>query len=202
VVVGEDDADGGHGENLPGEARPLTRRGGLRDGSDPTLYADANPLRRTLRRFAASRPGVWLTARLLHGLDRHVYRLTRGRHTLGALLTGLPVVILTTTGARSGRPRSVPVLGLPASGGIAVIASNFGRPGHPGWCVNLRADPNATVVVSGSVRRVRAVEAEGERRAEIFRDSLRLYPGYAEYERRAPHRRIAVFVLEPVSATT
>jgi deazaflavin-dependent oxidoreductase (nitroreductase family) len=164
----------------------------------PTLYADADPLRRALRRFAASRPGVWLTARVLHPLDRHLYRLTGGRHTLGALLTGLPVVMLTTTGARSGRPRTVPVLGLPARGGVAIIASNFGRRGHPGWYFNLRADPNATVVVSGRVQRVRAAEAEGERRAEIFRDSLGWYPGYSEYQRRAGHRRIAVFVLEPV----
>ncbi len=75
--------------------------------------ARTNALQRALRRFAASRPGSWLFARILHRIDRPVYRLTRGRHTFASLVSGLPVVMLTTTGARSGRPRSVPVLGLP-----------------------------------------------------------------------------------------
>jgi deazaflavin-dependent oxidoreductase (nitroreductase family) len=70
-----------------------------------------------------------------------VYGLTRGRHTLANLISGLPVVMLTTTGARTGRRHSVPVLGLPAAGGVAVVAANFGRETHPGWCFNLRAHP-------------------------------------------------------------
>jgi deazaflavin-dependent oxidoreductase (nitroreductase family) len=110
--------------------------------------------------------------------------------------------MLTTTGARSGRPRSVPVLGLPAEGGVAVAASDFGAGCHPGWYHNLRADPNATVAVDGTLERVRAVEAEGERRDEIVRDGLRIYPGFSQYMRRAANRRIAIFVLEPVSGPT
>jgi deazaflavin-dependent oxidoreductase (nitroreductase family) len=164
------------------------------------LYADANVVQRALRRFAASGPGAWLFARVLHHLDRRVFRLTRGRHTLAALLSGLPVVMLTTTGARSGAPRTVPVLGLPAEGGVAVVAANFGRYRHPGWYFNLRADPLATVSISGEVLRVRAVEAAGERRARIIGEGLRIYPGWTQYERRAAHRRIAVYVLEPVEA--
>ena len=58
-----------------------------------------------------------------------MYRTTRGRHTFASLVSGLPVVILTTTGARSGQPRSVPVLALPTEYGYAVIASNWGQPG-------------------------------------------------------------------------
>jgi deazaflavin-dependent oxidoreductase (nitroreductase family) len=156
-------------------------------------------VQRAIRRFAASRSGAWLFALVLHHLDRRVYRLTRGRHTLANLASGLPVVMLTTTGARTGRPRTVPVLGVPAGEGFAVAAANFGRAGHPAWYFNLRAYPLATVAVRGELRRVRAVEAQGSRRAEIVRDGLRIYPGFRYYERRAAHRRIAVFVLDPVA---
>jgi deazaflavin-dependent oxidoreductase (nitroreductase family) len=165
-----------------------------------THYADANVFQRMVRRLAATAPGAWLLARTLDHADRWVHRLTRGRHMLSSLLSGLPVVMLTTTGARTGRPRTVPVLGLPAAGGLAVVASNYGARTHPSWYFNLRADPSATVRVSGVSHRVRAVEADGERRARIVRDGLLIYPGWTHYERRAANRRIAIFVLEPIAA--
>jgi deazaflavin-dependent oxidoreductase (nitroreductase family) len=167
--------------------------------SETYAYDRANPLQRVLRRFAGSGPGSWLFARVLHRIDGAVYRLTRGRHTFASLLSGIPVVMFTTTGAKSGGPRTVPLLGLPTSEGLVVIASNFGRERHPAWYHNLCADPNAEVQVAGETRRVRAVEATGERRARIWQEGLRVYPGWSQYERRAAHRDIAVFVLEPVA---
>ncbi|HEY6397144.1 MAG TPA: nitroreductase family deazaflavin-dependent oxidoreductase [Solirubrobacteraceae bacterium] len=166
--------------------------------TQPIVYDQANLVQRVLRRFAASGPGSWLFARILHHIDRPVYRLTRGRYTLASLVSGLPVVMLTTTGAKSGHPRTVPVLGIPANDGVAIIASNYGQHRHPAWYYNLRAHPDADVAVDGIQRRVRAVEAGDERRAEIWQEGLRIYPGFAQYERRASHRRISVFVLEPV----
>ena len=166
--------------------------------SQPITYDQANVVQKVLRRFAASGPGAWLFARVLHRIDRPVHRLTRGRYTFASLLSGIPVVMLTTTGAKSGQPRTVPVLGIPAQGGVAIIASNFGQYRHPAWYYNLRGHPDAQVVVDGVHRRVRAVEADGERRAEIWQEGLRVYPGFGQYERRASHRRISVFVLEPV----
>jgi deazaflavin-dependent oxidoreductase (nitroreductase family) len=160
-------------------------------------YERANPAQKLLRRLAASGPGAWLFARVMHRLDRPVHRLTRGRHTLGSLVSGLPVVMLTTVGARTGRPRTVPVLGLPFRDGLGVIASNFGQHRHPAWYYNLRAHPEAEVVVDGVRRRVRAVEADADQRAAIWGEGLRVYPGFDQYERRASHRRISVFVLEP-----
>jgi deazaflavin-dependent oxidoreductase (nitroreductase family) len=159
-------------------------------------YDRANPLQKVLRRFAGSGPGSWLFARLLHRIDRPVYRLTRGRHTFATLLSGIPVVMLTTTGAKSGQARTVPVLGLPTEAGLAVIASNFGQHRHPAWFHNLRADPHGSVAVDGQTRRFTAVEAEGDLRARIWQDGLRVYPGWSQYEKRASHRQIAVFVLE------
>ena len=160
-------------------------------------YDQANAVQRILRSFAASGPGSWLFARVLHHIDRPIHRLTRGRHTFASLVSGIPVVMLTTTGAKSGQPRTVPVLGIPAGDGVAIVASNFGQYRHPGWYHNLRAHPDAEVVIDGARRRVRAVEAEGDRRAEIWQAGLRVYPGFDQYERRASHRRISIFVLEP-----
>lgn len=78
-----------------------------------------------------------------------------------------------------------------------VTRGHFGQHQHPGWYHNLRVQPDAEVVVDGVRRRVRAVEADGPRREAIWQEGLRVYPGFAQYERRASHRRISVFVLEP-----
>ena len=164
--------------------------------SEPITYDQANVVQKVLRRVGASGPGSWLFARVLHRIDRPVYRLTRGRFTFANLLSGIPVVMLTTTGAKSGRPRTVPVLGIPTRDTVAIIASNFGQYRQPAWYHNLRAHPVADVVLDGIHRRVRAVEADSERRAEIWEAGLRVYPGFRQYERRASHRHISVFVLE------
>jgi deazaflavin-dependent oxidoreductase (nitroreductase family) len=166
--------------------------------AEPLTYDRANRVQRFLRSFGSSGPGSWLFSRVLHHIDRPIYRLTRGRHTLASLVTGLPVVMLTTTGARSGQPRSVPVLGLPTEDGLAVIASNFGKQRHPGWYHNLRADPTGEVTVDGASRRLHAVVAEGDQRDRIWQQGLEVYPGWTQYEERASHRQIAVFLLKPV----
>lgn len=165
---------------------------------DPFAFDRANVIQKALRRVAGSGPGSWLFARFLHRIDRPVHRLTGGRHTFASLVSGIPVVMLTTTGARSGRPRTVPVLGLPTDEGLAVIASNFGQRRQPAWYYNLRANPEGSVAVDGQSRRFRAVQTEGDRRRRIWDEGLRVYPGWSQYERRAQNRRIAVFVLDPV----
>jgi deazaflavin-dependent oxidoreductase (nitroreductase family) len=149
-----------------------------------------------MRRFAASGPGSWFFARVLHHIDRPIFRLTGGRHTLASLVSGLPVVMITTTGARSGVERTLPVLGLPTPDGLAVIASNYGQERHPSWYYNLRANPQGYVTVDGVRSAFRASEAEGDVRARIWQEGLSVYPGWSQYERRASHRQIAVFVLE------
>jgi deazaflavin-dependent oxidoreductase (nitroreductase family) len=157
----------------------------------------ANRFQRAIRRFAATGPGSWLAIRVMHRIDKPVFRWTRGKHTLTSLATGLPVVFLTTTGARSGQPRTSPVLGFPTGEGLVVIASNYGQAHHPAWYHNLRANPEGEAAVDGQALRFRAIQADGEQRERIWREGLRIYPGWATYERRAPERRIAVFVLEP-----
>jgi deazaflavin-dependent oxidoreductase (nitroreductase family) len=158
----------------------------------------ADRVQRAIRRLAATGPVSWLAVRLQHHLDRPVFRLTGGRHTLLSLMSGLPVVFLTTTGARTGQRRTSPVLGFPTEEGLVVIASNFGQKHHPAWYHNLHSNAEAELATDGRRWKVRAFEAEGEQRERIWRQGLTIYPGWSQYEKRAPNRRIAVFVLEPL----
>ena len=163
----------------------------------PRDFAEANTFQRALRRFAASGPGSWLFARILDPLDRLTFRATKGEHLLSSMLSALPVAMVTTTGARSGQPRTVPLLALPTDDGPAIIGSNYGKPKHPAWRHNLRANPDGEVDVEGRRWAYRAVEVEHERRERIWQRALLTYPGFAGYARRAAPRRISVFVLEP-----
>jgi deazaflavin-dependent oxidoreductase (nitroreductase family) len=150
---------------------------------------------RWIRRFAGSRLGAWLFARVLHRIDRFVFRMTGGRRTATSVISGLPVVMLTTTGARTGLPRTVPVLGFPIGDDIAIAAGNFGRPDAPGWCVNLRRDSHAELVVDGQPRAMVAEELTGVARQDVWGRAIEIYPGAAAYQRRAGARAIAVFLL-------
>ena len=109
--------------------------------------------------LAASRLGAWIFARTLHPLDRLLLRLSRGRVSIPGVLTGLPVVMLTTIGAKSGKLRTVPVVGLSDGDKVVVIASNFGQARHPAWYYNLRAHPEATLELPGRTGRYLAREA-------------------------------------------
>jgi deazaflavin-dependent oxidoreductase (nitroreductase family) len=111
------------------------------------------------------------------------------------MLSGLPVIMLTTTGARTGLPRTVPVLGFPIGGEIAVAAGNFGRTQDPGWSLNLRREPRATITVDGRRRPVVAEELTGGAREAVWQMCLGIYPGAAAYARRAGARTIGVFLL-------
>ena len=166
---------------------------------DPS-YDQANRLQRGIRTFASSAPGAWVFVRIARHLDAGVLSLTRGRRTLSGLLSGIPTVQLTTTGARSGARRTTTLLGLPTEGGIAVIASNFGQKKHPAWFHNLKADPRCEVAIDGVGQQCRATEVDGERKARLWEQGLAIYPGWSQYEQRTPHRDIAVFVLEPADA--
>jgi deazaflavin-dependent oxidoreductase (nitroreductase family) len=163
--------------------------------TQPTPYERAPLPQRLVRRAAASGPGSWLLARVAHRADAVVLGLTGGRSTLTSVVSGLPVVVLTTTGARSGRPRAVPLVALPTSEGLAVIASSYGSRAHPAWYHNLLAHPEAVVSVDGVDRAVTAVLVGGDRRRRIWEQALRVYPGYGVYERRAAGREIGVFLL-------
>jgi deazaflavin-dependent oxidoreductase (nitroreductase family) len=134
-----------------------------------------------------------LRFRILGGLHVGVYRLTGGK--VGGKIGKAPVLLLTTTGRKSGRPRTTPLLYAPAGDGYAVIASKGGAPQHPLWYLNLQANPCAEVTVGGKTRQLHARDAEGEERERLWRALTDMYSGYDTYAQTS--RRIPVVVLEP-----
>jgi deazaflavin-dependent oxidoreductase (nitroreductase family) len=165
------------------------------NSDDPRTYRAASPGHRVIRRLSALRPVSWAMARVLPHIDRLVSRLTRGRHTLTGLLSGLTVAELTTTGSRSGRPRMVRLLGFPVEDGFVVIASNYGKVQRPGWYYNLLSHPRAELRVHGRSWTVVAELTTGQRRAHLWERALALYPGWERYQARQQDREIGVFLL-------
>src|SRR5690349_12633129 len=105
-----------------------------------------------------------------------------------------PLLLLTTTGARSGLPRITPLLYSRDGDRFVVIASKGGEPTHPDWYHNLLAHPEATVEVGPETFSVRARVAQGDERQRLFDQQAALMPFFAEYERTTP-RTIPVVVL-------
>lgn len=154
-------------------------------------------MQRIVRRQAATRPMARVYGVIQQPLDELVYRLSSGRTTVSGWLSGLEIAMLTTTGARTGVPRTVPVLPLPDGDRTILIASNFGRPHHPSWYHNLRAHPAATIVLGGITREVVARKLEGAEREKCYRRGEEVFPGFSSYRRWA-RREIPVLSLDPV----
>ena len=94
-------------------------------------YAHANLIQRGIRLAAGTGPGSWLFSHVLDRLDRVTFRLTRGRHMFSSVLSALPVAIVTTTGAHSGRQRTVPLLAMRTPDGLAIIGSWYAKRAAP-----------------------------------------------------------------------
>ena len=127
-------------------------------------------------------------------LNVPLYRLSRGR--VGGRVGGGPVLLLTTTGRKSGQPRTAPVLYLADGGRFVVINTNAGNTKTPAWSLNLRANPEAEVEVGERKVKVRGRLAEGEERADLWHRHMEQYSGWDYYESKLD-REIGVFVLEP-----
>ncbi|CAL9646423.1 nitroreductase family deazaflavin-dependent oxidoreductase [Streptomyces sp. NPDC057838] len=119
--------------------------------------------------------------------------------TQGTTLQGttLPVVVLTTRGARSGKLRKTPVMRVEHEGRYAAVASLGGAPKHPVWYFNLKADPRAELQDGPVKRDMTAREVTGAEKARWWERAVAAYPAYADYQRKTD-REIPVFVLEPV----
>jgi len=127
-------------------------------------------------------------------LNVPVYRATGGR--LMGKVNKAPVLLLTTTGRRSGQPRTAPVVYLADDDRFVVINTNAGNGKIPAWSLNLAAEPEAEVEVGRRRIAVRARVAEGEERAELWRRHNEQYAGFDDYEARLD-REPKVIVLEP-----
>ncbi len=157
----------------------------------------SSSLYKTLRKILATRAGIWLFSPRLHVLDRIFLALTKGRTTLSGILGGAPIVTVTAVGSRTGELRSVPLLAIPHGEGIVLIASNWGRPRHPGWYHNLRASPTVEVTYRKHTATYVVRELKGEERDACWKRATEIYPGYNVYQRRCPSRKIPVVMLSP-----
>ena len=127
-------------------------------------------------------------------MHRFCYQLTGG--AIGGGSARMPILLLTTTGRKTGRPRTTPLLYVTDGENIVVVASNAGRPRHPHWWLNLEKNPEAELQVRNKKRRVKAEEASGEERERLWRLLVEMYPEYEEFQKTA-NREIPVVILRP-----
>lgn len=159
-----------------------------------------NPIRHLVTTVSSSALGARVFSRILHPLDGLVFRLSGGKYSLTGLVTGLPVYVLTCTGAKSGQPRQVTLLGFARGEQVVLIASNWGQAHYPAWYHNLKAHPRATLTHRGKTRDYVAHEAQGAERDSAWQQAVALYPGYENYVIRASGRHIPVMLLTPETA--
>ena len=133
---------------------------------------------------------------ILYLVDRSLLRLTRGKFAVSSIY---PMLLLTTTGAKTGKQRTMPLLYIKTEAGIAIIGSRFGSTRHPGWYHNLRAHPEAVIEIDGERTNYVARDADEDERRAIWTRAVRMYSGYERYSARAG-RRIPIMVLTPAAA--
>jgi deazaflavin-dependent oxidoreductase (nitroreductase family) len=134
-----------------------------------------------------------------------VYRRTDGRlgnnwRVGGALRTGVPICLLTTTGRKSKQPRTVPLLYLRDGDAVVLVASQGGLPEHPQWYRNLVADPEVTVQIKATTQRMRARTANDAERDRLWPRLTEVYADYDRYQAWT-QREIPVVICEPVRPT-
>ena len=149
---------------------------------------------RVLERFARSPAGDWFTKRIAPRIDPPLLRLTGGRVSS---VYPVPVMLLTTTGAKTGQPRTLPLLYVTDGDRLILIASNYGGKSHPAWYRNLVADPRVEVLAGKHSGTYTASEitdpAERERAWALALDQ---YAGYGDYQKRAGDRTIPLVRLK------
>ncbi len=140
-----------------------------------------------------------IIAKVLTTAHHRLFTLTKGH--VGNALAGMPVLVLTTTGRRSGQPRQT-MLTSPVRDGerIVLVASYGGDDRHPQWFLNLLDDPNVSVTMGGTSRSMRARVATAEEKARLWPEVTSAYTGYAAYQRRT-NRDIPLVLLDPQHGT-
>jgi len=155
---------------------------------------EKSPAAKALQAVAKTRVGGWLFINVFPFIDRAMIPLSRGRLKVAM---GQPILLLHTRGARSGQPRTTPLLYTPHDDAFVVVASKAGAPHHPGWFHNLCAHPDhVTVEIDGAQIPVRPRVVRGPERDELWRRVNDNYNGYATYQTRAGDRIIPIVLLE------
>lgn len=153
---------------------------------------DVPVFRRAVAVVAGSKPGAWCI-RKLTPVDRWLLKRSSGRFTLLGPLA-VPLLLLTTTGRKSGRRHQTPLAYMREGDRLFVVASNFGQPHHPAWSLNLLADPNAWVTMAGKEIPVAATQVSGPEHDRIFKKFADYVSNYDAYRGRTD-RELRVFAL-------
>jgi deazaflavin-dependent oxidoreductase (nitroreductase family) len=149
---------------------------------------------RTLEKFARMPVGDWYMKRVAPRLDPPLLRLTGGRVSS---VYPVPIMLLTTTGAKTGQPRTLPLLYITDGDAIILIASNYGKTSHPAWYRNLVVHPKVDVLAgTRSGTYVAAEITDALERDRAWDLALDMYAGYGDYEGRAGDRTIPLIRLQ------
>ena len=161
---------------------------------DPTKGQTAWEKR--VRRIVATKPGTAIHRVCIAPLDGPVMRLTRGRFDFA--MGAMKLVVLRTTGAKSGEPREIPLGYFTDGDDVILMASSYGRTKHPGWYHNLIAHPQCELLAGGHWRKFVGRETEGEDRARLYALAEGYYAGYTTYALKTDGvRTIPVMRLTP-----
>jgi deazaflavin-dependent oxidoreductase (nitroreductase family) len=141
---------------------------------------------------------TYFLSKYLHRMDTVVLNWTQGKKNLTQMFTGLPVVVITTTGAKSGNTRTIPLAGIPDGEKIILVPTHFGQHNYPAWYYNLLANPKARLGQNGYSSEYIARIANQDEWGDYWNLAVHYYPGYQSYLERSGDRDIPLFVLEPV----
>jgi deazaflavin-dependent oxidoreductase (nitroreductase family) len=157
--------------------------------------APKGPWMSSLSWAARQRPVTWFLVNVGNKIDPYLMRMSGGRlkSTFNA-----PTVLLTQTGAKSGKKRSTPLAYFTNGDDVILIASRGGHRNHPAWYFNVIANPEVELWTKGGGGRYRAREATGKKRETLWELATGFYPGFARYQERAGDRRIPVIVCSPL----
>ena len=148
-----------------------------------------------VNRFSMTRAGNWFARTLIAPIDPLIYKLTGGRLTAAGPQV-IPQIVLTCTGRKSGKRRTVQVAYVKDGDDFIVVASNFGRGNHPGWAYNLQANPEATVQHGSETYAVRATRVSDDEKEALWPKLDADVPQFKAY-RAQTDRNIRIFRLRP-----
>jgi deazaflavin-dependent oxidoreductase (nitroreductase family) len=137
-----------------------------------------------------------LIVKVLTPIYIFLYKLSGGK--IGGQMGVMPILLLTTTGRKSGKVRTVPVAFMEKDNSYIVIASFSGQPKHPAWYHNIKNNGTATIQIGGSQHKVKAEIADPEKKKVLWEYAQKITPSYQEFQERTS-REIPVVILHPVS---
>ena len=136
------------------------------------------------------------TIRIISKIHGHIYRISRGR--FGQRFGKMGFLLLTTTGRKSGKNRSIPLPVIPVGPNYILVASFGGNPSNPAWLLNIRSNPEVCISIGSKIMRSKAtiIESTEDGYEELWSKAIAIYEGYHDYK-KATSRQIPIVVIAP-----